>query len=282
MATINFLDIKNNQEIIDYMNNNKLTDSDMKIIKKIAEKNISIEDNLKKLKKRLVSNFMNNPLKLEKEPFYLLSWGYQKGNSEIKDQIYQELYSRFTNKKIKDSIFFHFIEKNENEELLSKLSKEHFYQYYQYLQLFNLDKSKEFSHFAKLQQMPFNYEQLTTLSNFAKSLSLWDKEYKNIQNCFLYFYPDTISLIIDKGTKEQVKSLIENYVSYHTKDQTLLFKMFDIDSTYGKEKIKEKFKTQISFLCRDLKLVESLELLKKLTIEVGVLDPHSHSVKNKL
>lgn len=270
----------NENDIINYIERKKLNDNEIKEFKKMQNNSEKIQNAIKDHRKKWVKIFLENHKNITEEPNYILTGAYSKSKDKLKNKILDELILRHCNDKIKDSTFFTFIQKNQNIELLKKLNPEQREQYKEYLNFENLNNIQEFEDFYSLQTSGFFNFSLTTVLNFSKSFSLWDSEKEKIKECFYYYNPDVIPLILNKTSKEVAIELIESYIQKHTQDSSLLFILEGGESDYGKEKIKEEFKSKMIFLSKDLKLNQSLSLLDKYEIDLSIIDPHG-DYKNK-
>lgn len=278
MPDITNLDTKS---LIAYIEQNKLNDKELRTLKKVDNYTSELQEIVKLSKKKWVKHFLENSKDIKNEYNYILTAAYIKGKDKLKSKIKSELIERHIEGKIKDNTFFSFIEKNKLYEFLSLFNDNQLQSYKEFLHFEHLNHSEEFCHFYELQTSGlFNFS-LAPLLHFSKSIELWDNYEDKIKECFCYFNPDVISLITDKCDKEKSTSLIDFYIKKHLKNPELLFLIEGAESEYGKEKIKEEFKTKMTFLCKDLGLHSLMLSLQKYDINFNIVDPKESSVKKK-
>lgn len=278
MPEITELDSKS---LVAYIEKNKLSDKELKSLKKTNSYSSEIQEIIKLSKKKWVKYFLEDSKDIKSEYNYILTAAYMKAKDKLKTKIKTELTERHVDGKIKDNTFFSFIEKNKLYEFLPLFNESQLQSYKEFLHFENLNNSEEFSHFYALQTSGiFNFS-LAPLLHFSKSIALWDGFEDKIKECFCYFNPDVISLIIGKCDKEKSTSLIEFYIKKHLRNPELLFEIEGAQSEYGKEKIKEEFKTKMTFLCKDLGLHSLMLSLQKYEININIVDPKESSVKKK-
>lgn len=278
MPDITNLDTKS---LIAYIEQNKLNDKELRTLKKVDNYTSELQEIVKLSKKKWVKHFLENSKDIKNEYNYILTAAYIKAKDKLKSKIKSELIERHIEGKIKDNTFFSFIEKNKLYEFLSLFNDNQLQSYKEFLHFEHLNHSEEFCHFYELQTSGlFNFS-LAPLLHFSKSIELWDNYEDKIKECFCYFNPDVISLITDKCDKEKSTSLIDFYIKKHLKNPELLFLIEGAESEYGKEKIKEEFKTKMTFLCKDLGLHSLMLSLQKYDINFNIVDPKESSVKKK-
>lgn len=278
MPDITNLDTKS---LIAYIEQNKLNDKELRTLKKVDNYTSELQEIVKLSKKKWVKHFLENSKNIKNEYNYILTAAYIKAKDKLKSKIKSELIERHIEGKIKDNTFFSFIEKNKLYEFLSLFNDNQLQSYKEFLHFEHLNHSEEFCHFYELQTSGlFNFS-LAPLLHFSKSIELWDNYEDKIKECFCYFNPDVISLITDKCDKEKSTSLIDFYIKKHLKNPELLFLIEGAESEYGKEKIKEEFKTKMTFLCKDLGLHSLMLSLQKYDINFNIVDPKESSVKKK-